>query len=69
MTFLEENSIFEGVFKENSMFLPPRKILPSPGKKSADAHGEGEWRMKVMNQYPLGELILKDSVQSIQYLV
>jgi len=37
--FVEENSIFLGVFWANSMFLPPPwKILPSPGKKSADAH-------------------------------
>jgi hypothetical protein len=38
--FFDENSIFLGVFWANSMFLPPWKILPSPGKKSADAHGE-----------------------------
>jgi hypothetical protein len=30
--------MFLGIFKANSMFLPPWKILPSPGKKSADAH-------------------------------
>jgi hypothetical protein len=33
--------MFLGVFKANSMFLPPPwKILPSPRKKSADAHGQ-----------------------------
>jgi len=41
--FFEENIIFLGVLGANSMFLPPPppapwKILPSPGKKSADAH-------------------------------
>jgi hypothetical protein len=33
-TFIKETSMFLGI---NSMFLPPWKILPSPGKKSADA--------------------------------
>jgi hypothetical protein len=36
--FLKENSVFLGILKANSMFLLPRTILPSPGKKSADAH-------------------------------
>jgi len=30
---------FLTINEKNSMFLPPWKILPSPGKKSADAHG------------------------------
>jgi hypothetical protein len=34
LTFLVENSMFLGVFQSNSIFLP------SPGKKSADAHVE-----------------------------
>jgi hypothetical protein len=38
--FSEKNSIFFVVFKAKSRFLPPWKILPSPGKKSADAHEE-----------------------------
>ena len=38
-TFSDENSIFLGAFKGNTMFLhPPWKILPSPGQKSADAY-------------------------------
>jgi len=39
-TFLEENSMFLGVFEANSMFLPsgiPRKFCP-PLKKSLRTH-------------------------------
>jgi len=35
--------MFLGILKANSMFLPPWKILPSPEKKSADAHGQTDF--------------------------
>ncbi len=38
LDFLGKNVIFFVVFKEKSRFLHPLEILPSPGKKSADAH-------------------------------
>jgi len=38
---LKENSMFLGIFRQIVCFCPPRKVLPSPGKKYADAHACG----------------------------
>jgi len=50
--FLEENSMFLGFFRQIVCFGPPWKILPSPGKKYADAHGTN---FEVQNKLPAND--------------
>ena len=47
LTFFGKTSIFLVAFRQISIFLPlPWKILPSPRKKSEDAHGNTIWKIK-----------------------